>query len=148
VRWWEFGLLGAGGGMIVEVLAIFRWVAVWQDARRDKDGLLLPTPPKLAKYVDIPAHALMLPARMVLGAVAAILFGLTGQVTGPYGALAFGCAAPVLLSRLGLIPQVSKAVDGTPSDQDKLQSELAATASGHPSDGSRLLWAPRHFVGF
>jgi hypothetical protein len=146
VHWWEFGFLGAGGGVIVEVLAIFRWVTAWQDARRDKDGLLLPIPPKLGKYVDIPAHALMLPARMALGAVAAILFGLTGQVTGPYGALAFGCAAPVLLSRLGLIPQVSKAVDGTPADQGKPQAELAAAAAGLPSDESRSLWQPPRFV--
>jgi hypothetical protein len=109
--WWEFALLGAGGGVVVEALAVFRWVAAWQDARRGKTGTLRSRPPKLGRYVDFPAHAIMLPARAGLGATAAILFGLTGQITGPYGALAFGCAAPVLLARVGLIPQVGKAID-------------------------------------
>jgi hypothetical protein len=26
--WWQFALLGAGGGTIVEIVSIFRWVAV------------------------------------------------------------------------------------------------------------------------
>jgi hypothetical protein len=109
--WWQFALLGAGGGTIVEVVTVFRWVAVWQHARRGADGTLRRKPPPLQRYVDLPAHAIMLPARAALGAVAAVVFGLTGQVTGPYGALAFGCAAPVLLSRLGMIPQISKAIN-------------------------------------
>lgn len=109
--WWQFAMLGAGGGVIVEALAVFRSVTVWQDARRNHDGTLKRRLPDLDRYVDLPAHALMLPARAALGAVAAILLGLTGQVTGPYGALAFGCAAPVLLAQVGRFPQVSKAIN-------------------------------------
>ena len=136
--WWEFALLGAGGGVIVEVLSVFRWVATWQDARRGKQGVLRRSLPKLGSYVDFPAHAIMLPARAGLGAVAAVLFGLTGQVTGPYGALAFGCAAPVLLARVGLIPQVSKAVD-SPADSVSSTAKKASPASIRlPEEGSSL----------
>jgi hypothetical protein len=110
--WWQFALLGAGGGAIVEVLAIFRCAAAWQDARRNSNGTIKRAPPGLRSYVDVPAHAVMLPGRVVLGAAAAGLCGVTGQVTGPYGAVAIGCAAPVLLAQLGSIPQVAKAVNG------------------------------------
>lgn len=112
--WWHFALLGAAGGIIVEVLEISRWVLTWQAARRGKDGHLKRRPVKLGVYVDFPAHSIVLPVRAALGAVAAIVFGLTHQVTGPYGALAFGCAAPVLLSRIGLISQVNNAIDPPP----------------------------------
>ena len=110
--WWQFALLGAGGGAIVEVLAVFRGIAAWQDARRNPDGTIKFLPPRLREYVDGPAHMLMLPARMVLGTAATVLCGVTGQITGPYGAVAIGCAAPVLLAQLGSIPQVAKAVNG------------------------------------
>jgi hypothetical protein len=120
--WWQFVLLGAAGGAIVEVLATFRCVAAWQDARRSHDGTIKRVPPKLARYVDVPAHAIMLPARMLLGAAAALLCGVTGQVTGPYGAVAIGCAAPVLLAQLGSIPQIAETVNGT-SGTRKLPGE-------------------------
>ena len=113
--WWQFTLLGASGGVIVEVLAVFRCVAVWQGARRNRDGTLKRTPPKPGRYVDVAAHAIMLPARAALGAAAATLFGMTGQVTGTYGAVAFGCAAPVLLAQLGLIPPGRKGGQQRPS---------------------------------
>ena len=113
MSWWQFALLGAAGGAIVEVLAIFRCVAAWQDARKNRDGTIKRVPPRLRRYVDVQAHAIMLPARVVLGTAAAVLFGVTGQVTGPYGAVAIGCAAPVLLAQLGSIPQITKAVNGS-----------------------------------
>jgi hypothetical protein len=133
--WWEFALLGAGGGVIIEALAVFRWVSAWQDARRGKDGVLRLRPPKLGRYVDVPAHAIMLPVRAGLGAVAAVLFGLTGQVTGPYGALAFGCAAPVLLARVGLITRVSRAIDTPVTPKAKWPPPAAGSL---PEEGSSL----------
>jgi hypothetical protein len=108
--WWQFALLGVLGGVLVEVLEIFRWTAVWQEARRTRGGPLKRILPKWRSYVDLPAHAFMLPARAALGAAASTLFGTTGQVTGAYGAVAFGCAAPLLLAQLGLFPQIAKAV--------------------------------------
>jgi hypothetical protein len=100
MQWWQFALLGAAGGVIIEALEIFRGLSQWQRARRDRNGRLKRLPAKLGQFVDGPAHAYMLPARAVLGAGAAVLFGMTGQVTGAYGVVAFGCAAPVLLTQL------------------------------------------------
>jgi hypothetical protein len=128
--WWQFALLGAGGGTIVEAVEVFRWVAVWQHARRSADGTLRRKPPTLRRYVDLPAHAIMLPARAALGALAAVVFGLTGQVTGPYGALAFGCAAPVLLSRLGLIPQMGKAIDVPAGSRKSAEDQPTVSVEG------------------
>lgn len=139
--WWQFAVLGAAGGMIVETVAIFRWAATWQGARRGVNGKLRRKPPPLGEYVDIPAHAIMLPSRAALGAVAAVLFGLTGQVTGPYGALAFGCAAPVLLSRLGSIPEIRKAVDNPKRNQETAHDEderALAMLPDVPAEGQAL----------
>ncbi len=137
--WWQFALLGTSGGAIVEVLAVFRCVAIWQGARRNRDGTLKRIPPELRRYVDVPAHAIMLPTRAALGAVAAALFGMTGQVTGPYGAVAFGCAAPVLLAQLGLIPQVERAVNNDhPSARKPKADQLAVVTADVPAEESRL----------
>ena len=78
--WWQFALLGAGGGAIVEGLGVFRCAAVWQDARLSLDGRVKNCPPELRSYVDVRAHAIVLSARILLGTVAAVLYGVTGQV--------------------------------------------------------------------
>jgi hypothetical protein len=111
--WWQFALLGASGGAIVECIAVFRCVTAWQEGRRNRDGTLKRTRPELRRYLDIPAHTIMLPARAVLGAAAALLLGVTGQVSGPYGAVVLGCAAPIFLAQLGSIHQVEAVVKGT-----------------------------------
>jgi hypothetical protein len=134
--WWQFALLGAGGGAIVEVLAAFRCVAAWQDARRDRNGTIKHVPPKLRRYVDIPAHAIMLPARVALGTAAAVLFGVTGQVTGPYGAVAIGCAAPVLLAQLGSVPQIAKVVNGGSGARKQIDARFAAYGAEVPAEAT------------
>jgi len=137
--WWQFALLGTSGGVIVEVLTVFRCVAAWQGARRNRDGTLKRIPPKLRRYVDVPAHAIMLPARAALGAAAATLFGMTGQVTGAYGAVAFGCAAPVLLAQLGLIPQVERAANKDHPSTRKPKTDQPATVTADiPAEESHL----------
>jgi hypothetical protein len=134
--WWQFALLGAVGGAIVEVLAIFRCVAAWQDARRNRDGTIKLFPPGLRRYVDVPAHAIMLPARAVLGTAAAVLCGVTGQVTGPYGAVAIGCAAPVLLAQLGSLPQVARAVSGASGARKQAVAQGAAAGAESPAEAA------------
>lgn len=143
--WWQFALLGALGGAVVEILAFFRDVAVWQDKRRNEDGTVRPTPPRLSAYVDILPHVFLLPLRAGLGAGAAVLFGTTGQVTGPYGAFAFGCAAPILLAQLGAIPQVRNAVSGAQVTANPELPQIppsavgaAGAGSGPGSEGSRV----------
>jgi hypothetical protein len=80
--WWQFALPGAGSGGIVQVLAVFGCVAVWQDARRNRSGRIKLVPPGLRRYVDVSAHAIMPSARVVLGTAAALLCGIAGHVTG------------------------------------------------------------------
>jgi hypothetical protein len=134
--WWQFALLGAGGGALVEVLAVFGRFAAWQDARRNRDGTIKRRPPGLRRYVDIPAHAIMLPARVVLGAAAAVLCGVTGQVTGPYGAVTIGCAAPVLLAQLGSIPQIARAVNVASEAQKQAVAQRSAVRTEVPVEAS------------
>ena len=134
--WWQFALLGTIGGVIVEVLEVFRWVAVWQEARRDHRGILKRTPPKWRDYVDLPAHAFMLPTRGALGAGAAVLFGATGQVTGVYGAVAFGCAAPILLAQLGSIPQIARTISDVPAVQKSQASAAHDIVTAVPDENT------------
>lgn len=138
MSWWQFALLGTIGGVIIEALEVFRCLAKWQDARRHPDGKLKHTPPELLRYVDGPAHAFMLPARALLGAGAALFFGMTGQVTGVYGAVAFGCAAPVLLAQLGSIPQVERAVNRTEGTQHEVDRVPAPEKTPVSGDESRM----------
>jgi hypothetical protein len=138
MQWWQFALLGAAGGVIIEALEIFRGLSQWQRARRDRNGRLKRLPAKLGQFVDGPAHAYMLPARAVLGAGAAVLFGMTGQVTGAYGVVAFGCAAPVLLTQLGHIPQVQEAVDRAPRTQQKASRVRAPAMTSTSTDESGM----------
>jgi hypothetical protein len=91
-------------------------------------------PPKLRRYVDIPAHTIMLPARVALGTAAAVLLGVAGQVTGPYGAVAIGCAAPVLLAQLGTIPRVAKAVNGAPEARKQAVAQRPAVNAEVPAE--------------
>ena len=136
--WWQFALLGGGGGAIVEFLAGFRCIASWQDGRWADDGTLKSQPPKLSRYLDIQAHLIMLPLRAALGSVAAVLFGLTGQVTGPYGVVAFGCAAPVLLAQLGSIQQVENLVKGVPRGQERQTEASDPPRAALPVEESQL----------
>lgn len=101
MAWWQCLVLGALGGVLAEVLGVLKWVTVWQSARRGTSGRLRGKPPSFRTYVDVPVHAWLLVIRMLLGAGTAWLFGVTGQVSGPYAALAFGFAAPAVLAQLG-----------------------------------------------
>lgn len=113
MRWWEFALFGAGGGAFFEAMSIFKYLLLWQSARRTRSGRVRSNPPPLHAYFDVPAHAWMAVIRMALGAGVAALFGGSGQLVGPYAAVALGFAAPAVLARTGSIPQVASAVAGS-----------------------------------
>lgn len=113
MAWWQFAVLGAAGGALVEVLAVFKWITVWQGARRIPAGGLKEELPGWQTYVDVPALAWLLAIRTPLGAGSALLFGATGQIDGAYAALAFGFAAPAILAQLGSVPQIAAAVSGS-----------------------------------
>lgn len=129
MQWWQFALLGAGGGALVEVLSILKSLTLWQEARRTRSGRVRSSPPHLRSFLDIPAHAWMLGFRMTLGAGAAALFGATDQISGAYAAVVFGFAAPVLLARLGSIPYVANAISGSPAVDSSSAHRGAAVGS-------------------
>jgi hypothetical protein len=112
MTWWEYAALGAAGGALVEVLAVFKWITSWQAGRRNKDGTLKAKRADWREYVDVPMHVWLFVLRVPLGALASALLGNTGQITGAIAALGCGIAAPVLLAQLGSIPQVANAVQG------------------------------------
>ncbi|MFF4772537.1 hypothetical protein ACFY05_06730 [Microtetraspora fusca] len=93
---WQAVLLGAAGGMVVEIVSLWGYLTSWQAARRackDKEN---PLPP-IGKYVDFPADSLVALTRLALGAGAGWLFH--PQVTGTMAAIAVGAAAPALLKQ-------------------------------------------------
>lgn len=115
MSWWQFALLGAGGGLLVEILALFHRCTAWQAARLTRTGRVRANLPTLRTYVDFPAHAWIAAFRSGLGAAMATIFGTSGQISGAYAAAVLGFSAPSLLAQLGSIPQVSAAVPGLPS---------------------------------
>ncbi len=130
---WQYAILGAGGGALVEALTLFKWISVWQNARRRTTGELEETPPSWRRYVDVAAHAWLLVIRMPLGAGAALLFGATGQISGAYAAVAFGFAAPAVLAQLGAFPQVADAVKTDKPQTSPASNDLTDRAGYMPT---------------
>jgi hypothetical protein len=121
-------LLGAAGGGLVELLEALGDVLLWKQARRTPGGRVKKTPPKARAYLDLPGHAGVLAIRLPLGAIAAWAF--SGQINGPYAALALGFAAPSVLAQLGRFPLVAEAVQR--GSQDGLPPGPAASPSRKP----------------
>lgn len=114
MSWWQFSLFGAGGGLSVELLAVFRGCAEWQAARRTASGRRRAKPPPLRQYLDTAAHACLAVLRAAIGASTALFFGISGQISGVYAAVALGVCAPAVLGQLGAAPQVARLVAGPP----------------------------------
>ncbi|MEU6368113.1 hypothetical protein ABZ876_20805 [Streptomyces sp. NPDC046931] len=114
MSWWQSGLFGAGGGLSVELLAVFRGCMQWQAARRTASGRRRARPPALWHYLDTAAHACLAVLRAGMGAATALLFAATGQISGAYAAVALGVSAPAVLATLGAVPQVANLVAGSP----------------------------------
>ncbi|MGW1494347.1 hypothetical protein [Streptomyces sp. NPDC002402] len=90
----------------------------WRSARREHrraaiTGQESPTaPPKLTEFFDPVPELVAVLFHMALGAGAAFMFGLSGQINGEYAAIAVGISAPALLTQLGQVPTISEAVAG------------------------------------
>jgi hypothetical protein len=111
-------LLGAAGGGTVEVLAILEYVLAWQRARRTTNRRQVrKSRPQLRKYIDLPADALVLAIRMLLGAMTTWLFAASGQISGPYAAFCLGLAAPAMLAQLGRLSKVDQVIQGDTSNR-------------------------------
>lgn len=124
---WQFALLGAAGGALVEVLSLLRWIVEWANDRRKIDGRLKKkSRPRWRTYIDLPVHAWLLAIRIPLGAVTAWLFAQGEQISGAYAAVAFGFAAPAVLAQFGSIPMVTDAIRSDPRNAAAL-----AEPAGH-----------------
>ncbi|MGR6919515.1 hypothetical protein ACU635_35225 [[Actinomadura] parvosata] len=122
--WPQALLLGATGGLIVEVIAVWGHLTTWQrDRHRARASSRKRPLPPLTKYIDPPADILVALTRILMGAGAGWL--MHDQVTGPIAAIAVGAAAPALLRQLG----TTRAV----------QDALLASAGAQVSPADRLV---------
>ena len=93
---------GALGGAVVEVVVSSDRVLAWNAARHEaltQPRLTAGTRPALSAYLDPLSDVAAGVTRILLGAVAGLLFH--SQVTGAYAAIAVGCSAPTVLRQLG-----------------------------------------------
>jgi hypothetical protein len=118
----EYALWGMFGGFAVEGLefaAAIRRTGTWPWLLRGEPG-----PVALLVSVVI---------RLAVGAGLAVACGTTGQVNGPFGALAVGIAAPVLVERIARhasVTGLADLVDGTGDDRE--EPPLGTEASNPP----------------
>lgn len=107
--WQAAAGFGAAGGAVVEVIVLFGNLTAWQSARsaaRDHRS----APPSLARFIDLPADIPVAVTRLLLGALAGLLFH--DQVTGTMAAVAVGASAPALLRQLGRATTVQEIIAG------------------------------------
>lgn len=136
MAWWQFSLLGACGGALVELLSLYQSLFAWQKARKASTGKIRKTPAKLHNYVDVPAHTWLLLIRCLLGALASGLFGVSGQITGAVAGIALGSAAPAILAQLGQIPQVRALVRADDVDS-RDDCAVETVMDGYRMEGKR-----------
>ena len=92
-------MLGGVGGAIVQLMALWGSVTVWQKARHDllMDGIR--PLPSLTSYIDPLADTLVALTRLCMGALAGLMF--YDQITGVTAAIAVGASGPALLAQFG-----------------------------------------------
>ncbi|MEU9053505.1 hypothetical protein AB0D37_24310 [Streptomyces sp. NPDC048384] len=107
-------LLGAVGGVLRGVVDLYIQFANWRSARgaHHRDQLSEHVRPRLTQYFDPAVDLAAAGVHSVMGAGMAVLFGTTGQISGPYAAIVVGASAPVLLTQLARIQSVSEALGG------------------------------------
>ena len=106
---WQQALLGAGGGLLVELVDFYNRVAAWRQARRTPAS---DASYRFRDYFDVGPDVAVALTRAVLGAAAAAAFGAGRHAEGVAGLLAIGACAPVLLAQLGQLPAVPGNADG------------------------------------
>ncbi|MEV8434749.1 hypothetical protein [Streptomyces chartreusis] len=120
-------LLGAVGGVLRGVVDLYVQFANWRSARgaHQREQHSEHVRPRLTQYFDPAVDLAAAGVHSVMGAGMAVLFGTTGQISGPYAAIVVGASAPVLLTQLARIQSVSQALGGGP----------AAAGTADPSAG-------------
>jgi hypothetical protein len=113
--------LGACGGAIVEGISAWGNVIAWQKARHQALASARPKLPSLTRYIDPVADGLVALTRLILGALAALLFH--AQVTGSVAIIAVGASAPALLRQLG----TARSIAALSSSQGSETAQSAAS---------------------
>lgn len=108
---WHATLLGAVGGLLVEVIGMWSYLAAWQADRREyREKDKHPLPKLTDHYLDLQADSLVAATRLGLGAVAGVIFH--SQVTGDLAAIMVGASAPAILLQLGHSKAISSTLGG------------------------------------
>ncbi|MHA5053355.1 hypothetical protein, partial [Streptomyces sp. SD15] len=109
-------VLGAAGGSLRGLVDAYNQTMEWQTARREHrrtdPATDTPGPPRLREFFDPAPDLVAAVFHTVLGAAGAALFGMSGQISGSYAAIAVGISAPAILTQLGRVQTVSEAVTG------------------------------------
>ncbi|MGX1487777.1 hypothetical protein [Streptomyces tendae] len=128
-------LLGAVGGVLRGVVDIYIQFMNWRSARGVHQRVQ-PSEhvrPRLTQYFDPAVDLAAAGVHSVMGAGMAVLFGTTGQISGPYAAIVVGASAPVLLTQLARIQSVSEALGGGQAGAGPADLPAAeGTGSGEP----------------
>ncbi|MFF4618236.1 hypothetical protein [Nonomuraea jabiensis] len=90
---------GAGGGAIVEGVALWGKLNAWREDRQQVRASGKGDPPGLLDYIDVYPDTMVALTRVVIGAVAGML--LRDQLTGWMAAVVVGASGPALLRRFG-----------------------------------------------
>jgi hypothetical protein len=96
----EAALLGTAGGFMVALVDFIAKVDQWRKIREEAQANGNQRP-KLGTCVDLSPQILAASLKILLGLAAGGIFGHTGLISDPAGAVAIGAAAPALLRRLG-----------------------------------------------
>lgn len=88
MRWYEYLIWGAAGGAALEAAQFY----VALRSRGD-------WPWQLDKMAGPLGYGVSIIIRVLLGLGLATAAGLSGQISGPFGAIAVGIAAPVIVER-------------------------------------------------
>lgn len=84
--WWEFGIWGLAGGLLIEALEV-------QNAARLNGGIL---PPAYTGWAFWIGEVI----RVLGGGALAVAFGQSAVVTTPVAAMAIGISTPVIVEKL------------------------------------------------
>ncbi|MFC8565262.1 hypothetical protein ACFUIW_05770 [Streptomyces sp. NPDC057245] len=127
---WQQVLLGASGGLLVELVDFYKRVTAWRQARQVQPS---DDSHRFRSYFDVGPDFAVALTRALLGAAAAAAFGAGEQAEGVAGLLAVGACAPVLLAQLGQTPAVLES--GTPGTAVPAPPERSAETEGSTVHG-------------
>ncbi len=133
--------LGAAGGSLRGFIDAYNQTMEWQSARRElrkRSAGQVQELPGFRDFFDLVPDLCAAAFHTALGAGAAALFGLTGQITGPYAAVAVGMSAPALLTQLGRVQRIGELVAGPSGEtpRHEISSLPNRPRRTDPSEGS------------